>query len=71
MNISEKEIIKLRDMLNTYEEEHGTSAGDITDSVNCTSCAGYCSGSCNNFCTSSCSTYCDGNSGACWQVGHR
>jgi hypothetical protein len=62
MNIDEQEVSKLRTLLESYKQQHGTIATGSPESTNCYTC----SGSCDNFCTHSCSTYCDGNSGSCW-----
>jgi hypothetical protein len=67
MNINDQEVSKLRALLEAYKEEHGTIAMGSAESTNCATC----SGSCDNFCTNSCRTHCDGNSGSCWQSGHR
>ncbi|HSQ41213.1 MAG TPA: hypothetical protein VLM37_02910 [Fibrobacteraceae bacterium] len=62
MNINDQELSKLRGMLASYKQQHGTIAAGLVESTNCATC----SGSCDNFCTSGCSSYCDGNSGYCW-----
>jgi hypothetical protein len=67
MDINEKELAKLHNMLASYEKEHGTIAEGSPESTNCATC----SGSCDNFCTNGCHSYCDGHSGSCWQVGER
>lgn len=63
MEINEKEVAKLRDLLKSYTEKQGTVSIDMVNSLN--GCA-TCSGSCDNFCTHSCDHYCDGHSGSCW-----
>lgn len=62
MNINDQEVSKLRALLASYKQEHGTIAAGNAESTNCTTC----SGSCDNFCTHACDHYCDGNSGSCW-----
>jgi len=57
MNIDDQEVLKLRALLESYKQKHGTIATGAPESINC-----YCGANC----TSSCSSYCDGNSGYCW-----
>ncbi len=71
MDINEDIVSKLRAMLETYKEQHGTIATSAAESMNdCTSC--YANG-CTGVCTHTCSGYCDGNGGGriCWQNGMR
>jgi len=57
MNMNEKEVSKLKELLELYKQQHGTISTEIPESINC-----RCGSSCTDFCNS----YCDGNSGMCW-----
>lgn len=61
MNIDEKDISKLRELLEGYKEQHGTIAVESSDTLNCT---------CGTFCTHTCENYCDGNKDSCWDSCH-
>ena len=64
MNVNEKELARLKAMLEEYKQAHGSVSIRAGESTNCYGCTG----SCNNFCTQSCSTYCDGHSSFCWRL---
>lgn len=59
MNISQKELEKLSDMLSAYKRDHGTITTGNGASLNC---------GCGSTCSSSCSSYCDGSRCFCWQT---
>jgi hypothetical protein len=71
LNIDDQEVLKLRALLESYKQQHGTIAIGFAESTNTVlpGCA-TCSGQCCNSCTTTCVSYCDGNSGYCWAHWH-
>lgn len=67
MNVTEKELARLKTMLEDFKQANGPVSITTGESTNCF-CGAGCSGTCNNFCTHSCRTYCDGSSSICWRL---
>jgi hypothetical protein len=74
LNINDHELSKLRAMLESYKQQHGTISMGSPESINycdCgNSCKGDCGASCGNYCgltcTDTCQYQCDGNSSSCY-----
>jgi hypothetical protein len=71
MNIDEKEVNKLRNLLELYKEQNGTTTIAVPESLNYGSCRPECTDMCRTSCSMSCNTYCDGNSNNCWNNSKR